>query len=252
MISITNGTITIGNRAYVSRSGNITINNNKVMIDGVDVTEETGLEEQKEIHISIEGTVESVRLEQGSVTVTGDTGDVKTSQGSISVGGDIKGDAKTSQGSIRAMTNYKDYVPKSPYHGTFYIDQVLLPYSGMKIKMIASRWQWRDERNLGINLPDHIDKATIVVEIFHEDSFSDVLELIEEGYCCYALFGKIIKSSNEEMFGIGHQFNFQWIVSDIGENLEDLDEHTRHVDFSDYSGGHDHHKDCIHEIISIE
>ncbi|HXV27134.1 MAG TPA: hypothetical protein VD862_03895 [Candidatus Paceibacterota bacterium] len=92
----------------------VVIRNNKVIVDGKDVTPDA-----KEIVITVDGNVElldiaacqsvrvsgdagSVKVQSGDVEVEGDVkGDVETMAGSINVGGNIGGDANTMAGNIR-------------------------------------------------------------------------------------------------------------------------------------------------------
>lgn len=93
--------------------GNITIMNNKVFVDGKDVTPDA-----KEITITVEGdvseltvdacsavsvtgNVNTIAIQSGSVQVTGSIqGSVKSVSGSVSCGGSVRGSITTVSGSI--------------------------------------------------------------------------------------------------------------------------------------------------------
>lgn len=75
---------------------NISIRNNRVIVDGNDVTPET-----KEIIINVEGNLENLDVEYANkITITGDVGEVRTSSGDIEVSGVIKGNISTSSGDV--------------------------------------------------------------------------------------------------------------------------------------------------------
>lgn len=78
---------------------NITINNGKIIVDGVEYKHSSGRPVIIN-HIHVDGNVEKLDVGQGNVYITGSTGSAKSSQGSIEIGGDVHGDVKTSQGNI--------------------------------------------------------------------------------------------------------------------------------------------------------
>jgi hypothetical protein len=84
------------NGVSISSNGNVTIVNNRVMVDGKDVTPDA-----KEITISIEGNVNELSVDMCSkVSVIGDVGKVKTVSGHVDVSGDIKGYVETVSGDV--------------------------------------------------------------------------------------------------------------------------------------------------------
>ena len=83
-----NGVIYSGN--------NLTIRNNKILIDGKDVTVDA-----KQINISIEGNVEKLEVDScEKVSITGDVGNVKTLNGDVDISGDVKGSVQTMSGDV--------------------------------------------------------------------------------------------------------------------------------------------------------
>ena len=79
------------------RSGqNITIRNNRVIVDGEDVTPDA-----KEISIAVTGDVE--RLEASgctSVEVSGNAGSISSKAGDVQVGGDVAGGIHSKAGNV--------------------------------------------------------------------------------------------------------------------------------------------------------
>jgi cytoskeletal protein CcmA (bactofilin family) len=83
-------TIVINGKAYVTGAGNqkITVINNKVMIDGVAVSDEVYSED---LHIKVEGSLYSLEC-GGNVEISGDVGGNVNAHGDIAcrnVGGDV-------------------------------------------------------------------------------------------------------------------------------------------------------------------
>lgn len=105
--------ITINGKSYYGN--NITVVNNKVIIDGKDATPDA-----KEINIIVQGDITTLKVDNcnelcvngivneletrnGSVTITGNVGgNVTSSNGSIKCG-NVKGSVKTSNGSIKYL-----------------------------------------------------------------------------------------------------------------------------------------------------
>ncbi len=91
-ISINGRSISIGGTLL-----SVVINNGRVTVNGQDVTPE----DAKDIHISIEGHVDSIRADAcNSIEVTGNVQQVQTQSGSVQVGGDVLGSVSTMSGSI--------------------------------------------------------------------------------------------------------------------------------------------------------
>lgn len=77
--------------------GNVTIKNNRVMVDGKDVTPDA-----KEINISVTGDVDQIKVDAcQKIPISGNAGSVECHAGSIEVGGNVAGSVKTHAGSIR-------------------------------------------------------------------------------------------------------------------------------------------------------
>jgi hypothetical protein len=105
-------TISINNNSYHGR--NISVINNKVYIDGKDVTPDS-----KEINISVVGNVGELKVDNcNKITITGDVESIETQSGDVKCGsvsksvktmsgdvecGNVGGDIKTMSGDI----NYK-------------------------------------------------------------------------------------------------------------------------------------------------
>ena len=86
--------IKINGKVY--QSNNVSIINNKVIVDGVVIDLE------KSLTVNLEGNVETLTVDAcNSITVSGTAGKVKTTSGDIKCG-DILGDAKTMSGDIDA------------------------------------------------------------------------------------------------------------------------------------------------------
>jgi hypothetical protein len=108
--------IQINNNDYIGRS--IVIRDNKIIIDGRDVTSELG--DTKEINISVSGNLESLDVDYANkIEITGDVGKVSSGSGDIncrnitggarSGSGDIEcesieGDVQTGSGDVKAET----------------------------------------------------------------------------------------------------------------------------------------------------
>ncbi len=75
---------------------NITVKNNRVIIDGKDVTPDS-----KQINISVQGDVGDIKVDMcEKIIVTGNASQVSTTSGDIEVGGSVGGSAKTISGDI--------------------------------------------------------------------------------------------------------------------------------------------------------
>ena len=74
----------------------ISINNNKIIIDGEDVTPDS-----KEISIKVEGNIEKLSVDAcNQVTVTGDVGKINTMSGDVDVTGNVTGNIETMSGDV--------------------------------------------------------------------------------------------------------------------------------------------------------
>lgn len=85
------------NGVTITSGRSITITNNRVIIDGKDVTPDA-----KDIRIEVQGNVGAIEADACSViSVTGDvTGDVSTQSGNVQCG-NVGGNVKTMSGNVR-------------------------------------------------------------------------------------------------------------------------------------------------------
>lgn len=75
---------------------NISVVNNRVFIDGKDVTPDA-----KDIRIEVAGDVEKLEADAcNSITVTGNVGNVSTQSGNVDVGGSVGGSVQTMSGDV--------------------------------------------------------------------------------------------------------------------------------------------------------
>lgn len=85
------------NKKSFNNCRSITINNGKVIIDGVDVTEDS-----KKIEIVVNGNIESISADYvNSIKVVGNVGKAKTMSGDVSCKGSVSGKVKTMSGDIK-------------------------------------------------------------------------------------------------------------------------------------------------------
>jgi cytoskeletal protein CcmA (bactofilin family) len=93
-------TVIINGKTY-SGGRSISVINNRVFIDGKEVTDDS-ISEQKEINITVNGNVDSLKVDAcNQVQVTGDCQRVETASGSVRVGGSVGGKVESSSGSIQ-------------------------------------------------------------------------------------------------------------------------------------------------------
>lgn len=92
-----NSNVTINGINITGSANSVVIKNNKVYVDGKDVTPS-----EKEINIEVHGNVNSINADSVSrIVITGNTEYAKTMSGSIDVHGNVLGDASTMSGDIR-------------------------------------------------------------------------------------------------------------------------------------------------------
>lgn len=94
--------VNVNGHSVVGR--NVTIINGKVIVDGKPVD----IPEAKEIHVTVEGDLGSLKLDAGQVTVHGSAGEIQVDSGSVSVGMDVKGEIEVSQGKVTCQDVYSD------------------------------------------------------------------------------------------------------------------------------------------------
>lgn len=88
-------TIRVNSTTIVS-DGAILIKNNRVFVDGKDVTPD-----QKEITIVVNGNVNKIEVDAcQKVSITGDAGSVKTMSGDIDISGKVTGSVSTMSGDV--------------------------------------------------------------------------------------------------------------------------------------------------------
>jgi hypothetical protein len=114
-VSGSTGVITINGVSF--RGNSVSINNGKVIIDGVE--QPTKPTDDKKISITVQGNIDSLHIDEcesfiqtgsvkelstvsGNVKVTGDVGKVSTTSGSVEAGGNINGSVSTMSGSVDA------------------------------------------------------------------------------------------------------------------------------------------------------
>lgn len=84
----------------VYTGNDVIIRNNKIIINGVDITPDT-----KEINISVIGNVDKVDVSScNKIEITGDTGNITTQNGDIKISGNVSGNVKT-QSSNKRLSN---------------------------------------------------------------------------------------------------------------------------------------------------
>lgn len=92
--------IIIGNQSFSGQ--NVTILNNRVIIDGVDVTDK--LPEQKTFNIEVTGNLESLKVDVcQKIHISGTVGQMQTQTGDVECG-DVKGSITTISGDVECGT----------------------------------------------------------------------------------------------------------------------------------------------------
>ena len=80
----------------IQSSGNISVINGKIIVDGKDVTPDA-----KEISIEVFGNVDRLQVDECQVvSIAGDAGKVSTMSGKVEVVGDVKGNVSTMSGKV--------------------------------------------------------------------------------------------------------------------------------------------------------
>lgn len=92
--------IVIGNQSFSGQ--NVTISNNRIIIDGVDIT--NNLPDQKTFNIKITGNLETLKVDVcQKIQINGTVGQVQTKSGDIDCG-DVKGSITTMSGDVDCGT----------------------------------------------------------------------------------------------------------------------------------------------------
>ena len=89
--------ISVNGRTYTSKNGNITINGDKIVVDGEDVTPK-----EKEVYIIVNGDVDTINAPGAEeILVNGDANKVITTSGDVTGGDRVTNDIKTTSGDVR-------------------------------------------------------------------------------------------------------------------------------------------------------
>jgi cytoskeletal protein CcmA (bactofilin family) len=91
--------ININGVTYYGNS--ITIKNNKVIVDGDDVSGDFKIDQP----ISITGNIENLTVASADVKVSGDVESIKTQSGDVDVFGNVSGNVSTQSGDIKVKGN---------------------------------------------------------------------------------------------------------------------------------------------------
>jgi len=84
------------NGMTITAGRNITVNGNRVFVDGKDVTPNA-----KEIKIEVSGDVERLEADAcNSISVTGNAGNIATQSGDVNVCGNVGGSVQTMSGDV--------------------------------------------------------------------------------------------------------------------------------------------------------
>ena len=89
------GTCMINGRVYKNFNGVVTVENDKILVNGKPL-EDWHESDEKTINITIEGNVEALDVTNCStININGDAKKVKTGHGDVKIGGNVGGDIKT-------------------------------------------------------------------------------------------------------------------------------------------------------------
>jgi len=85
--------VIINNKSYIGKS--ISINNNKIIVDGIDVTPES-----KEINIQVNGNIENLSVDYcNQINVVGDVENIKSTSGNVNCK-NVKNSIQTTSGDV--------------------------------------------------------------------------------------------------------------------------------------------------------
>lgn len=105
-----NNTINIAGRTISYNGGDIIVGNNKIIINGVDYSNDESIINQKVINIVVNGNVTRLDVVSGNVEVKEYVGSLTTISGDVECGGDINGNVKTTSGDVRCEGTIKGSV----------------------------------------------------------------------------------------------------------------------------------------------
>ena len=89
--------VSINGKVITTNSNNITMSNNKIIIDGVDVTPES-----KNVFIHVDGDIKTLDIDAcNEISIAGSSGSVKTQSGNVNVIHNITGNVKTMSGNVK-------------------------------------------------------------------------------------------------------------------------------------------------------
>jgi len=98
---VVTSTITVNGQTFVGN--NVSVVNGEVIVDGKKVAAPEG----KVINIAVQGDIESLKVDRGSVNVTGSVGSVAVTQGDVECGG-VKGKVEIDQGNLECGDIFGD------------------------------------------------------------------------------------------------------------------------------------------------
>lgn len=99
---VVTSTITVNGQTFVGN--NVSVVNGEVIVDGKKVAAPEG----KVINIAVQGDIESLKVDRGSVNVTGSVGSVAVSQGDVESIGGVKGKVEIDQGNLECGDIFGD------------------------------------------------------------------------------------------------------------------------------------------------
>lgn len=93
--------IAINGQVYHSNTGNITMTNNKILIDGKDVTPS-----EKQIYIIVNGDINQLECDVAEeINVIGNVKSINTSSGDVTVAGGVQNSVLTNSGDVSVKGN---------------------------------------------------------------------------------------------------------------------------------------------------
>ena len=93
--------ISINGQVFQSPTGNITMTNNKILIDGKDVTPS-----EKEIYIIVNGDINTLECDAAEeINVIGMVDSLKTTSGDVTVAGNVTKSINTTSGDVKIKGN---------------------------------------------------------------------------------------------------------------------------------------------------